>query len=57
VLFPSSQVSIETPELYTAARKTLERRLTGNPYAELEEAKNRYGSYGSYLGGKSFGGW
>jgi len=53
-LFHSSQVSIETPELYAAARKTLERRLTGNPNAELEEAKNRYGSY---LGGKSFGGW
>lgn len=56
-LFPSSQISVETPELYAAARKSLERRLTGNPKAETEEANNRYGSYGSYLGGKSFGGW
>ena len=57
MLFQSSQVSIETSELYTAARKTLERRLTGNPKAEVEEAKNRFSNYGSYLGGKSFGGW
>jgi len=56
-LFPSSQISVETPELYTAARKTLERRLTGNLNAKVEEAKNRHLSYGSYLGGKSFGGW
>ncbi|MEP7278603.1 MAG: glycoside hydrolase family 95 protein [Bacteroidota bacterium] len=56
-LFPSSEISIETPELYAAARKTLERRLAGNSNAEVEEAKNRYKSYGSYLGGKSFGGW
>ncbi len=56
-LFPSSQISIETPELYTAARKTLERRLTGNQNAAVEEAKNRYQSYGSYLDGKSSGGW
>jgi alpha-L-fucosidase 2 len=56
-LFPSSQINIETPALYAAARKTLERRLTGNLNAEVEEAKNRYASYGSYLGGKSFGGW
>ena len=56
-LFPSSQISIETPELYAAARKTLERRLTGNLNAKVEEANNRYLSYGSYLGGKSFGGW
>lgn len=56
-LFPSCEISIETPVLYAAARKTLERRLAGNPNAEVEEAKNRYGSYSSYLGGKSFGGW
>ncbi len=56
-LYPSSQISIETPELYVAARKTLERRLTGNPNAKIDEAKNRYQSYGSYLEGKSSGGW
>jgi alpha-L-fucosidase 2 len=56
-MFPSSQININTPELFAAARKTLERRLAGNPNAEKEEAKNRYQSYGSYLDGKSFGGW
>jgi alpha-L-fucosidase 2 len=56
-LFPSNQVNTNTPELFAAARKTLERRLAGNAAAEVEEAKNRYKSYGSYLGGKSFGGW
>ncbi len=56
-LFPSSQINSSTPALFAAARKTLERRLTGNPNAEKDEAKNRYGSYGSYLDGKSFGGW
>jgi alpha-L-fucosidase 2 len=43
--------------LYAAARKSLERRLGGNPNAAVEEANNRYKSYGSYLEGKSFGGW
>ncbi|MEI8114703.1 MAG: glycoside hydrolase family 95 protein, partial [Bacteroidia bacterium] len=56
-LFPSSQINVNTPELYEAARKTLERRLAGNPNAAIDEAKNRYQSYGSYLDGKSFGGW
>ncbi|MCY7420555.1 MAG: glycoside hydrolase family 95 protein, partial [Chitinophagaceae bacterium] len=56
-LFPASQINVNTPDLYAAARKTLERRLMGNPNAAIEEAKNRYKSYGSYLGGKSFGGW
>ncbi len=56
-LFPSSQLNVNTPELYAAARTTLERRLTGNPNAAVDEAKNRYQSYGSYLDGKSFGGW
>lgn len=56
-LFPGTQISAATPELYAAARKTLERRLTGNPNAQIEEARNRYKSYGSYLNGKSFGGW
>lgn len=56
-LFPASQISAETPELYAAARKTLERRLQGNPNAEVEEANNRYPSFGSYLDGKSTGGW
>jgi alpha-L-fucosidase 2 len=56
-LFRSSQINVNTPELYAAARKTLERRLTGNPNAVVEEAKNKYKSYGSYLDGKSFGGW
>jgi alpha-L-fucosidase 2 len=56
-LFPSSQINSSTPELFAAARKTLERRLEGNAAAAAEEAKNRYKSYGSYVGGKSFGGW
>ena len=56
-LFPSSQININTPDLFAAAHKTLERRLTGNPNAAVEEAKNKYLSYGSYLDGKSFGGW
>ncbi|GEO11908.1 alpha/beta hydrolase [Segetibacter aerophilus] len=56
-LFPASQITVNTPTLFAAARKTLERRLAGNPNAAVEEAKNRYKSYGSYLGGKSFGGW
>jgi alpha-L-fucosidase 2 len=56
-LFPANQITVNTPTLFEAARKTLERRLAGNPNAAVEEAKNRYKSYGSYLGGKSFGGW
>lgn len=56
-LYPSSQINRNTPKLYEAARKSLERRLAGNRNAEIEEAKNRYGSYNSYLGGKSDGGW
>jgi alpha-L-fucosidase 2 len=56
-LYPSSQINYQTPELYDAARKTLERRLKGNPNAKIEEANNRYGSYGSYVDGISFGGW
>ncbi len=56
-LFPSSEINRYTPNLYTAARKTLERRLAGNPKAQIEEAKNKYASYGSYIDGKSFGGW
>ena len=56
-MFPSSQINVNTPELFAAARKTLERRLAGNPRAAIEEARNRYQSYGSYIDGKSFGGW
>jgi alpha-L-fucosidase 2 len=56
-LFPANQITAQTPELYAAARKSLERRLIGNPNAKTEEAGNRYKSYGSYLNGKSFGGW
>ena len=56
-MFPSSQINVNTPELFAAARKTLERRLAGNPNAAVVEAKNRYQSYGSYIDGKSFGGW
>ena len=56
-LFPSNQININTPDLFAAARKTLERRLAGNSNAAVEEAKNKYASYGSYLDGKSFGGW
>jgi alpha-L-fucosidase 2 len=56
-LFPADQITVNTPDLYAAARKTLERRLVGNPKAATEEARNRYKSYGSYLNGQSFGGW
>ena len=56
-LFPASLISINTPALFAAARKTLERRLAGNVNAAIEEEKNRYKSYGSYVDGKSFGGW
>ena len=56
-LFPSSQINVNTPDLYAAARKTLESRLAGNLNAAVEEANNKYKSYGSYLDGKSFGGW
>jgi alpha-L-fucosidase 2 len=56
-LFPASQITAQTLDLYNAARKSLERRLVGNPNAATEEAGNRYKSYGSYLNGKSFGGW
>jgi alpha-L-fucosidase 2 len=56
-LFPATQITAATPELYAAARKTLERRLAGNPNAAIEEANNRFKSYHSYLGGKSFGGY
>ncbi len=56
-LFPGNQITAATPNLYKAARKSLERRLAGNPNAATEEAGNRYKSYGSYLDGKSFGGW
>jgi alpha-L-fucosidase 2 len=56
-LFPGNLINAQTPDLYAAARKSLERRLKGNPNAASEEAKNRYKSYGSYLDGKSFGGW
>lgn len=56
-LFPGDQITDRTPDLYAASRKTLERRLTGNPNAKTMEARNRYKSYGSYLNGESFGGW
>ncbi|HEX8376352.1 MAG TPA: glycoside hydrolase family 95 protein [Pedobacter sp.] len=54
-LFPANQINTKTPELFAAARKTLERRLAGNPNAAVEEAKNRYRSWTSFVGGKSFG--
>lgn len=56
-LFPANEITVNTPVLYAAARRSLERRLMGNPKAAVEEAGNRYLSYGSYLDGKSFGGW
>lgn len=56
-LFPGNQITAQTPALFSAARKSLERRLAGNPNAALDEARNRYQSFGSYLNGKSFGGW
>ncbi len=56
-LFPANEITVNTPALYAAARRSLERRLMGNANAAVEEAGNRYLSYGSYLDGKSFGGW
>ncbi len=56
-LFPANQITVNTPALFEAARKTLERRLAGNLNAAIDEEKNRYKSYGSYVDGKSFGGW
>ncbi|MDO1451385.1 glycoside hydrolase family 95 protein [Rhodocytophaga aerolata] len=56
-LFPGNLINAQTLDFYAAARKSLERRLKGNPNFATEEAKNRYKSYGSYLDGKSFGGW
>ena len=56
-LFPGNLINVHTPDLYAAARKSLERRLAGNPNAAVEEANNRYKSYSSYKDGKSFGGW
>jgi alpha-L-fucosidase 2 len=56
-LYPANQINVNTPELYAAARKTLERRLAGNPNAAADEAKNRYQSFSSYSEGKSYGAW
>jgi alpha-L-fucosidase 2 len=38
-LFPSNQINSSTPALYAAARKTLERRLAGNPMQLLKKRR------------------
>jgi alpha-L-fucosidase 2 len=57
-VYPASQISTaKTPELAQAAVKTIEARLRGNPNAAVEEAKNRYKSWDSYLNGEGGGNW
>jgi alpha-L-fucosidase 2 len=57
-VFPAAQISTTTtPELAQAAVKTIEARLRGNPNAAVEEAKNRYKSWDSYLNGEGGGNW
>ncbi len=57
-VYPASQISTTvTPELVQAAIKTIEARLRGNPNAAVEEAKNRYKSWDSYLNGEGGGNW
>jgi alpha-L-fucosidase 2 len=57
-LFPGEQITTSgTPELAVAAQKTLEARLKGNPNAAIEEAGNKYPSFGSYLNNNGGGNW
>jgi len=57
-LYPANDISLHTtPELALAAKKSIERRLNGNPNAKIEEAHNRFGSFDSYLNGKRGTGW
>ena len=57
-VFPADDINrYHTPELAKAAKKTLERRVAGNPNAKEDEANNRFGSFDSYLNGKGGTGW
>ena len=57
-LFPGNQITPEhTPELAKAASLTLEARLKGNPNAEVEEANNKFPSFGSYINDNGGGNW
>jgi alpha-L-fucosidase 2 len=57
-VFPGQQISRTlTPELADAAVLSIESRLKGNPNAAIEEANNKWGSYGSYLNGEGGGNW
>jgi len=57
-LYPANDISlINTPDLAEAARKSLERRMAGNPNASVDEANNRFGSFDSYINGQGGTGW
>jgi alpha-L-fucosidase 2 len=57
-VFPGQQISRTlTPELADAAVLSIESRLKGNPNAAIDEANNKWGSYGSYLNGEGGGNW
>jgi len=57
-LYPANDISLHTtPELALAAKKSIERRLNGNPNAKTEEAHNRFGSFDSYLNCRKGTGW
>jgi len=57
-LYPGNQITpANTPELAKAAALTLEARLKGNPNYEIEEANNKFPSFGSYLNDEGGGNW
>lgn len=57
-LYPGNQITPEsTPELAKAAALVLEARLKGNPNAAVEEANNKFPSFGSYLNDEGGGNW
>jgi len=57
-LYPGNQITPEhTPELAKAATLSLEARLKGNPNAGVEEANNKFPSFGSYLSDNGGGNW
>ena len=57
-LYPGHQISpVKTPELAKAAALVLEARLKGNPNAAIEEANNKFPSWGSYINDEGGGNW
>ena len=57
-LYPGHQISpVKTPELAKAAALVLESRLKGNPNAAIEEANNKFPSFGSYINDEGGGNW